>query len=130
MNDMMRSQMFINGEWVPPAGKDYFESFNPYTGKPWMMVARGDAEDADRVVEAAWQAFHNPQWRDLTASARAPLLCASRPLVKTPERCTTILLDLRDQTELPIKISLHRFLNRIATFVRLVPDICRLFFPR
>ena len=57
MNDMMRSQMFINGEWVPPAGKDYFESFNPYTGKPWMMVARGDAEDADRVVRfsSSWE---------------------------------------------------------------------------
>ena len=74
MSEMSKSQMFIGGEWLPPAGKDYFESFNPYTGKPWTLIARGDAEDADRAVEAAYQAFHNPDWRNLTATARGHLL--------------------------------------------------------
>ena len=74
MSEMSKSQMLIGGEWLPPASKDYFESFNPYTGKPWKLIARGDAEDADRAVEAAYQAFHNPDWRNLTATARGHLL--------------------------------------------------------
>ena len=43
MSEMSKSQMLIGGEWLPPASKDYFESFNPYTGKPWKLIARGDA---------------------------------------------------------------------------------------
>ena len=41
MSEMSKSQMLIGGEWLPPASKDYFESFNPYTGKPWKLIARG-----------------------------------------------------------------------------------------
>ena len=74
MNEMTKSSMYIGSEWLPPAGKDYFESHNPYTGKPWMLVARGNEDDANRVVEAADQAFHNPEWRNLTATARGHLL--------------------------------------------------------
>ena len=38
------------------------------------MVGRGGEEDANRAVEAAKKAFHNPEWRDLTPTARGHLL--------------------------------------------------------
>ena len=53
MVEMSKSKMFLGGEWVAPSTGDYFESHNPYTGKPWLMVGRGGEEDANRAVEAA-----------------------------------------------------------------------------
>ena len=57
MVEMSKSKMFLGGEWVTPSTGDYFESHNPYTGKPWLMVGRGGEEDANRAVEAAKKAF-------------------------------------------------------------------------
>lgn len=74
MAEMSKSKMFLGGEWVTPLTGDYFESHNPYTGKPWLMVGRGGEEDANRAVEAAKKAFHNPEWRDLTPTARGHLV--------------------------------------------------------
>ncbi len=73
-SEMNKIKMYIGGEWQAPANGDYFESHNPYTGKPWTLVARGGAEDANHAVETAYQAFHNPEWRSLTATARGELL--------------------------------------------------------
>lgn len=74
MAELSKSKMFLGGEWVAPLTGEYFESHNPYTGKPWMLVARGGNEDADRAVEVAKKAFHNPEWSDLTPTARGHLL--------------------------------------------------------
>jgi aldehyde dehydrogenase (NAD+) len=70
---MHKHRMLIGGEWVDPAGGDWFESENPFTGEPWALVPRGGAADVDRAVQAAWQAFRGP-WRSLTASARGAIL--------------------------------------------------------
>ena len=48
---------YINGAWVEPAGGEYFDTENPYTGEVWAKIARGTAEDADRAVKAAKAAF-------------------------------------------------------------------------
>ena len=46
-------RMHIDGAWVEPASGGYFESFNPFTAQPWALIPRGNAEDAERAVEAA-----------------------------------------------------------------------------
>ena len=74
MAKLAKTQMYVAGEWLIPSTGEYFESFNPYTGKPWMLVARGGVEDAHRAVEAAHNAFENPEWREMTPSARGQLL--------------------------------------------------------
>lgn len=66
--------LYIGGKSRKPAGGDYFESFDPYTGQPWAMVAKGNAQDVDLAVEAAHRAFEDPGWRGLSASARGNLL--------------------------------------------------------
>jgi aldehyde dehydrogenase (NAD+) len=66
--------LFIDGQTCKPAGGEYFESFDPYTGRPWARVAKGGALDVERAVQAAHQAFKSNAWRGLTASARGSLL--------------------------------------------------------
>jgi len=65
--------MLIGGKWVDPASGDWFESLNPFTGKPWALVPRGSKPDVDRAVDAAECAYRG-EWRKLTATARGALL--------------------------------------------------------
>jgi aldehyde dehydrogenase (NAD+) len=66
--------MYIDGSFVPAARGEYFESIDPFTAKPWSLVARGGAEDAQRAVEAASRAFESGEWPRLNASQRGALL--------------------------------------------------------
>jgi aldehyde dehydrogenase (NAD+) len=74
MTDLKKYQMYIGGEHTDPAGGEWFESFDPYTGKPWAMIPRGNADDAERAVTAAHDAFTSGDWPALTASGRGALL--------------------------------------------------------
>jgi len=74
MADLEKLRMYINGDWADPVSGDYFESFNPFTGKPWALVPRGNADDVDRAVGAAKQAFNSGEWPKLTPTARGHLL--------------------------------------------------------
>jgi (Z)-2-((N-methylformamido)methylene)-5-hydroxybutyrolactone dehydrogenase len=74
MADLEKLQMYIDAQWTDPASGDYFESFNPFTGKPWALVPRGGAEDVDRAVEAAKNAFEKGEWPAFTPTQRGQLL--------------------------------------------------------
>ncbi len=67
-------KMYIDGKWVDSASGNYFESDNPYTGRPWALIPKGNAEDVDRAVRAAHRAFTAGDWPKLTASQRGTLL--------------------------------------------------------
>ena len=71
---MNRYQMLIGGEWVDPAGGEAFESENPYLGTAWALIPRASADDVDRAVDAAHEAFHASSWRGISATARGALL--------------------------------------------------------
>jgi len=71
---LTKYQMFIGGEWVGPATGEFFESDNPYLGKPWALIPRGNAADVDRAVRAAHKAFTTGEWPKLSASRRGVLL--------------------------------------------------------
>jgi acyl-CoA reductase-like NAD-dependent aldehyde dehydrogenase len=67
-------KMYIDGQWVDPASGQHFESFNPFTGKPWALIPRGNANDVDRAVQAARKAFTSGAWPNMNASRRGALL--------------------------------------------------------
>lgn len=71
---MQKYQMYIEGRFVDSASGEFFDSFNPYTGKPWAQVAQGNAEDADRAVRAAHKALTEGPWPQMTASQRGMLI--------------------------------------------------------
>jgi aldehyde dehydrogenase (NAD+) len=74
---MSNLRPFLNladGARVAASAGGTFESFDPYTGKPWALIPRCTAADVDRAVAAARTAFRAPAWRNLTPTARGKLL--------------------------------------------------------
>jgi (Z)-2-((N-methylformamido)methylene)-5-hydroxybutyrolactone dehydrogenase len=66
--------MLIGGEPLSSASGEWFETFNPYTGKPWALIPRANPDDVNRAVAAAKGAFRSRDWRGLTPTARGKLL--------------------------------------------------------
>jgi aldehyde dehydrogenase (NAD+) len=66
---------------IPQQAAATFESFDPFTGKPWTLIPRCDAADVDRAVTAASRAFRSKEWRGLTASARGKLMVRLADLI-------------------------------------------------
>jgi phenylacetaldehyde dehydrogenase len=67
-------KLFIGGQWVDAASGQTFDTPNPATGETLAAVAEGDAEDINRAVSAARDAFDNGPWGRLTPSERGKLL--------------------------------------------------------
>ncbi len=74
MSELQKYQMLIDGKWVDAASGKFFESYNPYTGKPWALIPEGGEEDVNRAVAAAKKAFETGPWPKLTATQRGHLL--------------------------------------------------------
>ncbi|MGY8861485.1 MAG: aldehyde dehydrogenase family protein, partial [Pseudomonadales bacterium] len=67
-------QMFINGQWVDAQDGGRFDSLNPASAQPWASFPHAQEADVDAAVQAAQNAFENPAWRSLHATARGKLL--------------------------------------------------------
>ena len=39
-HELKRYRLYIDGQWSDAAAGEHFESFNPYTGKPWALIPR------------------------------------------------------------------------------------------
>ena len=61
---------FIGGRWVPSAGGETFATTNPATEDALAQVAVGTAEDVDRAVAAAREAYEK-YWRPMRPADRA-----------------------------------------------------------
>ncbi len=63
-------RMLIDGAWVEAASGKTFTTVDPATEEPLAEVPAGDAEDINRAVRAARNAFESGPWRRMTASER------------------------------------------------------------
>lgn len=61
--------LFIDGKFVKPQSKTYYDTINPSTTKKIASVAKGNEKDIDVAVKAARKAF--PGWSKLPGSERA-----------------------------------------------------------
>ncbi|MFQ5766165.1 MAG: aldehyde dehydrogenase family protein, partial [Rhodospirillales bacterium] len=106
MAKLEKLKMYIGGEWVDAASGETFESFNPFTGKPWAEVPRGGEVDANRAVEAATDAFQSGDWQGLTATARGHLLRRLGDLIaENAERLAEI--EVKDNGKLIAEMALQ-----------------------
>ena len=107
MNDvaqLTRYRMWIGGEWLESASGQFFESDNPFLGKPWALIPKGNAQDADRAVRAAHQALTSGPWPKLTASQRGALLRKLGDLI-APEAKRLAEIEVRDNGKLYAEMS-------------------------
>ncbi|HEY5216553.1 MAG TPA: aldehyde dehydrogenase family protein, partial [Pseudolabrys sp.] len=74
MSNLPNYKMFIGGEWVAAESGEWFETFDPFAGQPWAMVARGTKADVDKAVDAAYSALKSGEWSKLKATQRGALL--------------------------------------------------------
>jgi len=68
------NKLLIGGQWVPAASGKTFPTYNPATGEVLTQCAEGEAEDINRAVKAARQAFESGPWKTMTASERGRIV--------------------------------------------------------
>lgn len=74
MEQIAHYKLFIDGEWVEGSEGQVMTSSNPATGDTWASFACASADDVERAVQAANRALQDPEWRDMTQTARGKLL--------------------------------------------------------
>lgn len=72
MSFQSRYENFIGGQWVPPAGGQYFEALSPVNGQPFCEVARSTDADIEKALDAAHAAA--PAWGRTSVADRAVVL--------------------------------------------------------
>ena len=73
MSELMKTKLFIDGNWVDSSNKSTYDLFNPANPKHHVgMAASGTVDDIDRACAAARKSF--PSWAALSYQERAAYL--------------------------------------------------------
>src|ERR1700736_2050464 len=80
----MREELFVGGAWVPSTGTAWIPVENPATEKLITRVPDSTAEDVDRGVAAARDAFE--AWSATGPTERAHLLTTLRDALKARQK--------------------------------------------
>lgn len=89
---LLRTQMYIGGQWVNAASSQTFPVRNPATGEVLAQVADGGAAETEQAIAAAETAF--PGWRAKTAAQRANLLWRWHELILAHAEDLALLMTL------------------------------------
>src|SRR5215470_12971332 len=73
-----RYENFIGGRWVAPAKGSYFDNISPTTGQVICQIARSQAEDVEKALDAAHAAANGWAKTAVATRARALNLIADR----------------------------------------------------
>ena len=71
-NSLIRTQSYINGQWVNAASGKTFDVKNPATGELIASVTDMNSQDVRKAIDAASDAW--PSYRDLPARERSSLM--------------------------------------------------------
>jgi aminomuconate-semialdehyde/2-hydroxymuconate-6-semialdehyde dehydrogenase len=77
---MKRILNFIDGKWVEPIGKKYFDNINPAKGEVYSVIPDSDASDIAQAVVAAKNAF--PAWSKTNINHRYRVLSRIADLIE------------------------------------------------
>ncbi|MFN6500502.1 MAG: aldehyde dehydrogenase family protein [Nostoc sp. DedQUE01] len=76
------TQLLINNEWVNSISDRRFATINPTTGEVICEVSEADAQDVDKAVQAARNAFTSGEWPKISATRRGELLYKLADLIE------------------------------------------------
>lgn len=99
------------------SGADTFESYDPFTGRPWALIPRGGKAEVDAAVASAKAAFRSKDWAGITPTARGKLLVRVAELIaENAERIAAI--ETRDNGKL---------ITEMTAQLRYIPEWFRYF---
>ncbi|KAA2267152.1 aldehyde dehydrogenase [Solihabitans fulvus] len=79
----MRTEgLYIDGQWVRPAGAAEFATLDPATGQPIARCIEAGQAEIDDAVAAARAALHAPDWARISAAQRGNLLWRLADLIE------------------------------------------------
>jgi 5-carboxymethyl-2-hydroxymuconic-semialdehyde dehydrogenase len=113
-------QHFIGGKFVDSVSGATFDVLDPVTNQTYVTAAAGQAEDIDRAVAAATDAFQNGPWPRMRPRARARILNKIADLVESRDAQLAELETF--DTGLPITQSLGQA-QRAAENFRFFADL-------
>ncbi len=90
----IRTDAFIDGEYVPAASGETFDAVSPRDGRVVAKVAAGDAEDVDRAVTAARRAFDDRRWAGMAPAKRKRILVRFGDLIRANAEEIALLTSL------------------------------------
>ncbi|MEX2595608.1 MAG: aldehyde dehydrogenase family protein, partial [Salibacteraceae bacterium] len=70
---------YIDGSLVEPISNQYFENFEPATGKPYSLIPDSGIEDVELATKAAQKAF--PIWSKMSIQERSDILLKVAQLI-------------------------------------------------
>jgi aldehyde dehydrogenase (NAD+) len=115
--------LYIGGEWIDPTAEGRISVENPATEEVIAEVPEGSAEDVDRAVRAARQAF--PQWSATPVADRARLLTALRDALaaRHDELAATITAEMGAPVKVAHGVQTGLPLQVLATYIELAGSV-------
>lgn len=106
--------LFIDGKWVEPSGKKYFQTVNPATEEVLAEIAYATEKDVDHAVKAARKAYTNV-WSKMPASERAKYIYRIARLMQERAREFAVIESLdagktiRESRDIDIPLACNHF---------------------
>jgi len=110
--------LFINGKWVAPSSKEYFDSINPSTKEKLAQISEANDADVNKAVAAAKKAL--PEWVNIGAHQRARYLYAIARQIQKHSRLFAVLESLdngkpiRETRDIDIPIVARHFYHHVG----------------
>jgi (Z)-2-((N-methylformamido)methylene)-5-hydroxybutyrolactone dehydrogenase len=102
MSELAVFQNTVDGKKAE--AREFFETFDPFAGRPWAKIPRCNAVDVDAAVGAANRAFRANPWRAMNASQRGRLLVRLADLIEA-EADRLAAIEVRDNGKLIAEMS-------------------------
>jgi (Z)-2-((N-methylformamido)methylene)-5-hydroxybutyrolactone dehydrogenase len=74
--------MYIDGQFCAGSADQVLQTINPATGVAWATFDCAAPQDVDRAITAAARALEDPNWSEITATARGKLLYRLADLIE------------------------------------------------
>jgi aldehyde dehydrogenase (NAD+) len=107
-------ELFINGAFVKPESKKYFDTTNPANGKKLARIAEANEKDVDKAVKAARNAY-NKYWKKMPAQERAKYIFRIARIMQERARELSVIETLnggktiRESRDIDIPLAANHF---------------------
>ncbi len=106
--------LFINGKFIEPKSKKFFDTINPATGEKLSIIAQANNEDVNLAVKAARNAY-DKTWKKISAKERGKYIFRIARLIQERAREFAVIetLDggkpIRESRDIDIPLAANHF---------------------